>query len=319
MKQSLVVFVCVALFLTACGGAPATPVEPTPDVNAVATQVAASIFATGTASAPKATNTPKPTDTPQATNTPRPTDTPQATDTPQPTETPEPTNTPETKIALPGAASFSTITFAAGVLNDETPVNALDTFPEGVTLVYGIFNGQGLKDGDAWRSEWLLDGVVEPELVKDHQWDAKAAGARGVWWLSLFNDQGIHTGEWQLDLYVGDQLLQSSAFTVEPYAAGEPASARLHLRRMYPKTTSRSLPWTSVTRHFRPTRLRSMPSSTASASRPAPSGSRNGSIMTHRPPIPKHIPGTSDQTRQTGLVLPIPTTRRSMRVSTNCI
>jgi hypothetical protein len=44
-----------------------------------------------------------------------------------------------------------------------------------------------------------------------------------VWWLSVFNERGIHTGEWQLNLYVGDQLLQSGKFTVDAYAAGEPS------------------------------------------------------------------------------------------------
>jgi hypothetical protein len=206
MKKSLVVLICAATVITACGGAPAA--SPTPDVNALATQVAGNIFATQTAAAPQATATSQPTATA------RPTEAPQVADTPVPT--------PKGAV-VPGAVSFSDITFAAGVLNDEVPVDARTSFPEGVTLIYALFNGKGLQEGDAWRSEWLLDGEVQPKLSTDHTWDAKSAGARGAWWLSVFNDQGIHAGEWQLNLYAGDQLVQSGKFTVEPYAAGEPS------------------------------------------------------------------------------------------------
>ena len=212
MRKKLVVLIGIITVSAACSSAPAA--SPTPDVNALATQVAGSIFATQTAAAPKATATSQPTATAQPTNTPQPSDTPQATATPAP---------PVKSAVVPGAISFSDITFAAGVLKDEIPVDARSAFPEGVTLINAIFNGQGLKDGDAWRSEWLLDGEVQPKLASDNTWDTKAAGARGIWWLSVFNDQGIHAGEWQLNLYTGDQLLQSGKFMVEPYAAGEPS------------------------------------------------------------------------------------------------
>jgi len=206
MKKNLVVLACVVMVIAACGGAPAS--SPTPDVNALATQVAGSIFATQTASAPKATATSQPTATAQPTNTP------QATATPAPTLK---------SAVVPGASPYGEITFAAGVLNDEVPIDASKTFPEGISLLYALFNGTGLKDGDVWRSEWLLDGTVQPKLSTDHTWDSKMAGARGAWWLSVFNDQGIHPGEWQLNLYVGDQLMQSGNVTVEPYAAGKPS------------------------------------------------------------------------------------------------
>ncbi len=210
MKQSLVVLMCIAAIITACGGAPASPA---PDANALATQVAGSIFATQTAAAPK--------DAPKATSAPKPTAEPPATDVPA-TDVPAAKPTPKSAVALK-TVSFSDIVFAASVLlDDETPVDVRTTFPEGVTLIHAIFAGKGLKTGDTWRSEWLLDGEVQPDLGGDHEWDSKAAGGRGVWWITIFNDQSISPGEWQLNLYVGDELLQSGQFTVEPYAAGEP-------------------------------------------------------------------------------------------------
>ncbi len=205
MKMNFVAFMCVAAIIAACGGgAPAA--APTPDVNAVETQVAGNIFATQTAAAPKATATSQPTATPQPT----------ATSPATATSVPSPTSAPVS------AGAFGDITFAANVLNDEVPIDAGDSFPEGITLITALFNGKGLQDGDAWRSEWLLNGEVQPKLTADHTWDAKTAGARGAWWLSVFNDQGIRPGEWQLNLYVGDQLVQSGKATIEAYKANEP-------------------------------------------------------------------------------------------------
>jgi len=216
MKKNFVALMCVVLIITACGGgAPAAP--PTPDTNALATQVAGNIFATQTAAAPQATATSKPIVIV------RPSATPQPIATAQPQATPAPQATAISVPAPAGTGSFGEITFAAGVLNEEVPIDAGNSFPEGVTMIYAIFNGTDLKDGDAWRSEWLLDGKVQSKLTADHSWDAKAAGGRGAWWLSVFNDQGIHTGEWQLNLYVGDQLVQSGTMTIEPYAVDEPS------------------------------------------------------------------------------------------------
>lgn len=198
MKKFAVMLIALALCVAGCNSAPGGA-APTADVGAVATQVAANIFATETAAAPKVTGTPQPTNTPQAT------DTPEASPTPKVT------------------ASFGSITFAAGVLNDETPIDARDTFPEGVTIIYALFDGQGLKDGQTWRSEWVLDGTAQPKIGGDRQWDAKAAGPRGVWWISVYNDQGIYAGEWQLNLYIDDQLRQSNTFTVEAYSLKEPS------------------------------------------------------------------------------------------------
>ena len=115
---------------------------------------------------------------------------------------------------------FDPITFSIGILNDETPIDPLTKFPEGVTLVYAVFGYSGMTAGEAWRTEWKLDGKVQPDLIAKSKWNGSASGN---WWVSIFSDKGIRTGEWELDLYIGDTLQQSGKITVAPHPAGQPA------------------------------------------------------------------------------------------------
>jgi hypothetical protein len=76
---ALAVILAAAVILSACGPEP-TPPPPTPDLNAFATQVAATVLAqvekTAAAYTPPATNTPEASPTPEATATPNVTTTP---------------------------------------------------------------------------------------------------------------------------------------------------------------------------------------------------------------------------------------------------
>ncbi|MBI3362421.1 MAG: serine/threonine protein kinase [Chloroflexi bacterium] len=135
---------------------------------------------------------------------------------PAPTSVP---TLPPIKTTAPGAGQFGPITFAVGVLNDETPVDPLDTFPDGVTIVYAFFDYSQMGSGQAWRTEWLRDGQVQSDIGKQSDW---TGGANGAWWVSLFNKDGIPTGQWQLKLYLDNQLQQSATFAVEPNPSKQP-------------------------------------------------------------------------------------------------
>jgi len=76
---ALAALLAAAVILSACGPAP-TPPPPTPDLNAFATQVAATVLAQVRKTA--AAYTPPVTDTPEASPTPRSTATPEASSTP---------------------------------------------------------------------------------------------------------------------------------------------------------------------------------------------------------------------------------------------
>ncbi|HZY45046.1 MAG TPA: hypothetical protein VFF70_09885 [Anaerolineae bacterium] len=194
MKRISFLILVVALFVSACGGA-----QPNlPDTNALSTQIAATVNA--------AINNALPTSVPNIVPTKAPiVPPPAATQTPAPTKAPLPNGS---------GGSFSPITFAIGE-NHEQPVDAMDTFPGGVTMIYAIFSGVNVKNGDAWRNEWYLNGKLQDKLSASDNWDAATAGPDSVWWLTVFNPDGVRSGQWELKLYVGENLVQSGQVTVE--------------------------------------------------------------------------------------------------------
>jgi hypothetical protein len=188
----------LAILISACNFTPGGS-APTVDTNALSTQIAATVNAALNAVKPLATSAPQlaPTDKPIV---------------PPPAATKAPKPPPNSS-----GGSFSPIAFAIGENNDQ-PVDALDSFPGGVTLFYAIFSGVNMKDGDGWRYEWYLNGELQDQLSASDNWNASIAGPNSVWWLTIFNNlspDGIHSGEWELKLYVGDKLVQSGKVTIE--------------------------------------------------------------------------------------------------------
>jgi len=151
------------------------------------------------------------TPTPTATVTRVPTFTP--TPTVRPTATPSPTPT-----TVP--AAFGQIRFAPAVVEtDNSPADPLDRFPNGITLLYAAFPYSGMSNGTRYQAEWLLNGKVQPELGVSESWsNAKA----GNWWVSISNPKGIVAGEYQLNLYLEDRLVESAKTTVDAAPLGQP-------------------------------------------------------------------------------------------------
>jgi hypothetical protein len=177
------------------------------DSNRIATQVAAGVAATETASAPRATPTQVAASTQAA-----------ATSTPaaRPAST---ASAPIGRLGSPSGGQFGPIHFAAAVLDDNSPVDVMDSFPQGVTIVYATYEGQGLSAGDSYRTEWLFNGQVQTNLGNKYQWSDSSSPKQ---WEDLFNKDGIPAGEWQMNLYLGGTLQQSAKFEVTPVAAGQP-------------------------------------------------------------------------------------------------
>ena len=205
MKKTIFLIAIVALFVSACSGG-ANP--NVPNTNALSTQIAATVNAALNLIPTSVPVVAPPTKAPVV-PPPAATDAPVV---PPPAATKAPVNPPAT------GGSFTAIAFSIGEDN-EKPVDELTTFPDGVTLVYAIFSGIQLTDGQAWRHEWYYNGELQEQLSDSSEWDASTAGPDAVWWLTIYNDVGIRTGAWELRLYVGDQMVQSDQFTVEKNGA----------------------------------------------------------------------------------------------------
>ncbi len=204
-KTSLSILLGLSLWLAACNFTPGGTVA-TPDTNALSTAIAATVNA--------ALNLAQPTNPPPSV----PTSAPIVPPTVAPTTAPAaPTTAPAAATQAPvtnGSGSFSPITFAIGQ-NKEQPVDALASFPGGVTMIYAIFSGVNMKDGDTWRDEWYYNGTLQDNLSQTSTWDAATAGPNNVWWLTVYNPKGVRSGQWELKLYVGTNLVQSGQLTVE--------------------------------------------------------------------------------------------------------
>ncbi len=111
----------------------------------------------------------------------------------------------------PAERVFGPITFAAAVINDKTPVDVLEVFPEGITLVYAVFDYKKVQPNTVFRTEWLVDGVVQEDATHEEPWKGNTSG---TWWNSISRKGGLEAGDWQLNVYLDGKLQQSGKFKI---------------------------------------------------------------------------------------------------------
>jgi hypothetical protein len=116
-------------------------------------------------------------------------------------------------------ASFGSITLCEGATEDGKPIKPSNSFPAGATQVTALFMYTDLVPGQAWGRVWMKDGK-EYISKRDEKWDQ---GDKGWRTLSLTDEDGIEGGHYVLILYIGDRMLQQSAFDVAA-APRKPAS-----------------------------------------------------------------------------------------------
>lgn len=139
--------------------------------------------------------------------------------TPRPSSTP--TLTPPTVTPSPVIGTFGVITFAPGVMGaspNYKPMDAMSRFPEGVTKVYAVMPYEGVLKGEQWRYERYLDGKLQ-EKLGGAGWNLSGPGTT---WVNIWNGDGITSGEWELRLYIADQVVQKGMFTIEKSKSGAP-------------------------------------------------------------------------------------------------
>jgi hypothetical protein len=106
------------------------------------------------------------------------------------------------------AGVFGPITFAAGVTDDNQPLDTGNAFVD-VGVVYAFFAVTGLDEGAVWQTRWLIDG--DEVLLEDQSWEG---GDTASTWVSLSHPDGLPLGEYTLELYADDELAQSGSFIV---------------------------------------------------------------------------------------------------------
>ncbi len=138
------------------------------------------------------------------------------------TETVVPTVEPTAETtAVSSEPEIGPITFALGATADYEPISPAITFQQGITEIHAIFDYSGMSSDDTWQRVWYLDG--EQILQNSAQWTDPAAG-RFDYFLDAGGDP-LPPGEWQLEIYINDNLLATGDFTIEGPATPEVVAA----------------------------------------------------------------------------------------------
>lgn len=106
----------------------------------------------------------------------------------------------------PGDA-FGPITFALSMAGSQ-PIEPATSFAA-LDKVYAVFEYNGMNDGTNWQTRWYLNGSVV--LEQAGVWDG---GPTGTYWVTLSHPNGLPAGQFALELYIEDQLVQRGEFTV---------------------------------------------------------------------------------------------------------
>jgi hypothetical protein len=149
--------------------------------------------------------------TPVLTPTPKPT----ATTSPSPTTIPTPGTPSSARTPIVGAetplpgATFGEITLARGVTEDNEPKDPGTVFPAGISQLYAFFDYQNLSDGVLWTQAWYRERKEFGSESNLWEW-----GSYGTAWIFLKPVGGYPRGEYEVRLYIGDELKQTATFTV---------------------------------------------------------------------------------------------------------
>lgn len=151
---------------------------------------------------------------------------------------PEAAPTEEETTEVSEEPEIKDITFAVGATDDYEPIDAAEVFEEGITEIHAIFDYSGMSTDYTWERVWYLDG--EEILRNSAEWTDPEIG-RFDYFLDAGGDP-LPVGEWDLEIFVEEELLISGSFTIE--GGEEPEVAEIEIT---PTATPTSEPIESPT------------------------------------------------------------------------
>jgi hypothetical protein len=106
-------------------------------------------------------------------------------------------------------ATFGEITLARGVTDDNKPKDSGTVFPANISRLYAFFGYRNMSDGVLWTQVWYREGKEIGSESNLWEW-----GSYGTAWIFLQPVGGYSRGEYEVRLYIGDELKQTVTFTV---------------------------------------------------------------------------------------------------------
>jgi hypothetical protein len=102
------------------------------------------------------------------------------------------------------------ITFATEITENSEPVDPSGSFPPGPTRIYGVFEHANIAPGMEFSFMWYLDG--EAVLGDKTLWEANPTGKT---WVNIDHPDGLPTGEYDLQLLIDGEVLQTGSFVID--------------------------------------------------------------------------------------------------------
>lgn len=142
-----------------------------------------------------------------------------------------------------GGELFGPITFAPDIDRNEQPMNPGTTLDYGTKNIYAFFDYQGMREGWTWTRQWYLDG--QAVTTADDTWKYGESGED--YWVAIGSDDSLPQGEYRLELYVEDELVQQGTVSISgsgaPIPTPTPVSNGVEFYGiLYDAATNRGIP-----------------------------------------------------------------------------
>ncbi len=122
----------------------------------------------------------------------------------------KPPKEPATPSKPSGKGTFGEITFGAGFDDNDGITGEASTFSSGIKEVHAGLPYENMRDGTSWGYQWQYEG----QDVTGDTGLAWEFGESGILDLTLSGKKGLTDGEYSLQVYLRDDLVQEAGFTV---------------------------------------------------------------------------------------------------------
>jgi hypothetical protein len=110
---------------------------------------------------------------------------------------------------VPADARAEELTVSRGVRLDGGAIGPGNVFQEGQAALYVSFDYSQMVDGFLWRHIWWRDGALFGGETRVWEW-----GSRGRTYFYLRPSEGFLPGEYELQLLLEEEVVQTVGFTV---------------------------------------------------------------------------------------------------------
>lgn len=108
-------------------------------------------------------------------------------------------------------AEFGPVTFGPRVDANNIVLDLTEQFPQNARIIYAQLEYASMRPTSRWLTRWLLNG--EEYLTTPYQgW---TYGEEGTAWVSVFNDGGLNSGTYELDVFVDGRLVTRGTVQVQ--------------------------------------------------------------------------------------------------------